>query len=140
MSLKKQIKRNIEKSTKKTFQQYEPFLKQNWQTKPLEDLNLFASLAKNGITLDDLNREIKKARQQAFEDTALSIMKVTYACVMLTLANEFGFSKDDCYKALTTIDHNMAFAIDGEELIKEMEEKVGIRFNSENGVERIEKL
>ena len=140
MSLKKQVKRNLEKQTKETIRQYSPFLKQGWEQRPIEDLNIFASLARNGITLDDLNREVKKARTKAFEDTSVAIMKVLYACIVLTLFEEFGFSKDDCIKALSAIDHRMSFTIDSEEIVKEMEEKIGIRFNSGNGIERIEEL
>ncbi len=140
MSLKKQIKRNMEKQTKATIKQYEPLLKPGWQDLPMSDLNLFANMARNGITLDDLNREIKKARQQAYEDTSIAIMKVLYACIAITLMDEYKFSKDDCLEALSKIDHKMAYTIDSEEIVKEMEEKVGIRFNSGNGIERIEML
>ena len=138
MSIQKQIKKNIEKQTKATIRQYEPFLKPDWESVPMKDLNVFASLAKNGITVQDLNREIAKARKQAYEDTVTAVMKVVYASVALTLTDDYGFSKDECLDALGKIDHRMALTIDNEEIVREMEDRIGIRFNSENGVERVE--
>ena len=140
MSLKKQIQRNIERKTKAEIKKYEPFLKPDWESRPMSDLNVFANLARNGITVEYLNGEIERARKQAFEDTSVAIMKAVYASAVLTLHEEFGFSNDDCLKALVAIDNRMAFTIDSEEIVKEMEEKVGIRFNANNGVERIQQL
>ena len=140
MSLKKQVKRNLEKQRNEQLAKYEPFLKPNWQSMPSKDLDLFANLAKNGITIADLSREVQRARTQAFQDTAVSVMKVMYACTALALSDDFGFDKDMCMKALKTIDSRMALAIDSEEVISEMEERIGIRFNSSNGVERIESV
>lgn len=140
MSLKKQVKRNLEKQRNDELKKYEPFLKPNWQNFPSEDLNLFANMAKNGITINDLNREIAKARTKAFEDTAVSVMKVLYACTVITLADEFGFDKGMCLKALKAIDDRMAFTIDSEEIVKEMEDRIGIRFNSSNAIERVEMI
>lgn len=140
MSLKKQVKRNIQKQNEDLLKRYEPFLKPNWQSRPKEDINLLASMAKNGITYEDMQREIKRARMTAFEDTALAVLKVGYAVMAITLHEDFGMSKDECFNVLTAIDKRLAVTIDNEEVIEEMREKVGIRFNSDNGVERIEKV
>lgn len=140
MSLKKQIQRNTERRNKETLKQYESFLKPNWQNKPAEDINLLAGFARNGITMADLMREVSKARTQAFEDTASSVMKVTYASVAVVLFDEFGFSKEDCFKVINAIDQKMAVIIDDEEIVNEMEEKTGIIFNYKEGVERVKML
>ena len=138
MSLKKQIQRNIDKLNKEELKKYEPFLKPNWRSLPNEDLNVFANLARNGITVSDLNREVEKARKQAYQDTVTSVMQVMYACVALVLNEEYDFSAENCLEALGKIDHRMALTIDNEEVIKEMENRLGIRFNSADGVERVE--
>ena len=140
MSLKKQIQRNIEKQNKKEIKQYEPFLKIGWDNMPNKDLNIFANLARNGITLDYLNSEIEKTRKETFSRTMTASLQISYASTVLTLFEEFGFSKDDCFKALSVIDHRISTLIDDEDILREMEEKVGIRFNSKDGVERVEMI
>ena len=140
MSTKRQIQRNIDRKNKEMLNQYDPFLRRGWENKSSNDLNVFANLARNGITVEYLNSEIEKARKQAFADTSVAILKSVYACVALVLADEFGFTEDQYLKALVDIDHKMAFTIDTEEIIKEMEERLNIKFNYANGIERIESL
>ena len=136
----KQIRRNIAKNTNATLKQYSSQMKPGWQDMPQQDLNLFASLAKNGITVQDLDREIANARKQAYQDTVVAVQKMVYASFAIVLKDEFGFSNEDCYKALCKTDQSLLSMIDNDEPVKIMEERIGIRFNSENGVERIEFL
>ena len=98
------------------------------------------NLARNGITVNDVKKELEQTRRRTHENTATAVMKVMYAAVSLVLADEFQFSKDDCFKAISAIDQKMSILIDYEEVIKEMEERIGIRFHEKDGVERIEKL
>lgn len=140
MSLKKQVQRNQAKTDKDTLKQYEPFLKKGWQSRPMEDINLLAGFARNGITIADLTREVAKARKQAYEDTVTSVMKVMYAAVAVVLVDEFGFSKDDCLRAIGAIDNKMAITIDSDEIVEEMHEKAGLRINAKEGVERVEQI
>ena len=140
MSLKKRVQRNIEKQNMETLSQYSSFLKPDWKTKPQEDINLFASLARNGITIADLNREVEKTRVQVYERTALATMKITYSAIAIVLKEKFGFSNDDCFNALYMVDQKIAFAIDNDEIINEMQEKTRIVFEAQNGVERIKQI
>lgn len=104
------------------------------------EVNILGGLSRNGITVQDMARELNKVRLETHEATALAVHKVMYAMIALTLVEEFGFSKEECFNALLSVDHRLLTAIDNEEVIKEMEEKTGIRFNSDNGVERIQLL
>lgn len=102
--------------------------------------NILGGMARNGITIHDLAREITKVRNETHEATATAVLQVAYASIAIVLKEEFGFSNDDCFKAIMAIDQKMVVAIEPEEITKEMEEKVRIRFNSHNGVERVERL
>ena len=101
---------------------------------------ILGGMARNGLTLQDLAREVDKTRRETRERTYIATCKVLYASMAIVLKEEFGFSKEDCFKAMNDIDHKMSLAIDNEEIIKEMEDKTKIQFNSENGVERIQML
>ena len=104
------------------------------------EVNILGGLSRNGITIQDMVREIDKVRKETFEATALATHQVLYALFAITLSEDLGLSKDDCYDALVSVDQRLLNTIDHEEAIKEMEEKVGIRFNSTDGIERIQKL
>lgn len=101
---------------------------------------ILGGMARNGITLQDLAREVDKTRRETRERTYIATCKILYASMAIVLKEEFGFSKENCYKAINEIDYKMSLAIDNEEIIKEMEDKTNIRFNSESGVERIQML
>ena len=101
---------------------------------------ILGGMARNGITLQDMAREVSKVRKETYESTATAVQQVAYAAIAIVLAEEFGFSKEDCYKAINAVDRKMALAIDYEDIIKEMEDKAKVRFNFSNGVERVEML
>lgn len=140
MSIKRHIERNIARQDRKELEKYNAFLKPELRSIANRDANLMVNLARNGITPNDVKKEIEVTKRRVYENTVTAVMKVTYAAVAVVLAEEFNFSKDECFKAMSAIDHRMAVTIDDEEIIKEMEEKAGIRFNHKNGVERIERI
>ena len=126
--MKRQIARNVARNDKKALSQLN------------RDRNLLVNLARNGITVEDVKKETDRVRKETYERTSTAIMQVVYASLASVLADDYGFTKDQCFDALYAVDRKVATSIDNEELIAEMEEKAGVRFNCFDGVERIEKI
>ena len=140
MSISRQLRRQQERNNKAELKKYQPYLNKDINKYSKEDINLLARMAKNGITPQDMVREIEIARKQAFQSTYVATLKVAYAAIAITLAEEYGFDYEACFKALSDIDRRIVTSIDDEDIMHEMEEKAGVRFNSEDGVERIERI
>ena len=140
MGIKRQIARNIERQNQKELEKQSKYLRKGWNNMSMSDKNLLVNLARNGITVEDVKREISDTKKRTHENTAIAVMKVVYAAMALTLIDEFHFSKEDCFKAISAVDQRMAVLIDYEDVIAEMEQKAGIRFHSDNGVERVEMI
>lgn len=140
MSLKKQIKRNIQRENDKLLGQYGNQLVPDWRLKSAHDKNLLAQMVRNGITAEDLQAERKRGRDEAFQQTAPAVMKVCYSAFAVTLVDDFGFTSQQVFDAIMAVDEKISMTIDHEELIREMEEKASVRFYADEGIERVVQL
>ena len=140
MSVQRKLQRSIDKSTNDFLKQHRNELPSDWATRPQQERNLLAMMARNGITQEDMKREIMRTKRETYELTVTATMKIVYSAMCLVLFEDYNFKKDDCFKVLRDVDNKVVMAIDDDEIIKEMEEKVGIRFNSRDGLERIEQV
>lgn len=140
MSMQRKLQRSINKNTNDFLKQHSKELPADWAMRPQQDRNLLAMMARNGITQEDMKREIMRVKRETYELTAVATLKVVYVAMSLVLSENYNFSKDDCYKIMRDVDSKVAIAIDDEEIVKSMEEKVGIRFNHADGLERIEQV
>ena len=137
MSLQKQIKRNMARQNDKLLAQYGSQLVPDWRFKSEKDKSLLANMVRNGITVEDLQSERKRGRDEAFRETAPSVMKVCYSAISVVLVDDFGFTPEQCFEAIMKVDEKITMTIDPEELLKEMEEKAQIRFYADEGIERV---
>ena len=140
MSIQRKLKRNIDKSANDFLKQHKNELPSDWAMRPQQDRNLLAMMARNGITQEDMRREVMRVKRETYEVTAVATLKVVYSALCLVLTEEYKVSKEECYKILKHVDDKVVMAIDDEEIVNEMEEKIGIRFNSQDGIERIERV
>ena len=97
MSIKRHIERNIARQDRKELEKYNAFLKPELRSIANRDANLMVNLARNGITPNDVKKEIEVTKRRVYENTVTAVMKVTYAAVAVVLAEEFNFSKDECF-------------------------------------------
>ena len=137
MSLQKQIRRNIAKENEKLLSQFGNQLVPDWKLKSAQDKNLLAHMVRNGITAEDLKAERKRGRDEAFAQTAPIVMKTCYSAFAIVLADEFGFTPEQCYDVVSKADHMISTQIDTDELMKGMEEKAKIKFFADEGLERV---
>ena len=137
MSKSKSLARQIARNNNRLLGSYGNQLKPGWALRPQGELDIVADMARNGITVADLEREFKRGRDSAYKDTAPLVMKQCYSAFATVLADEFGFSPDDCFKAVHMADQKIMTAIDLEDSLQEMEDKCRIQFRSEEGIERV---
>lgn len=140
MSLQKQIARNAKRQQDAYLKAHQAELVPGWQNWPDEHKSLVVNMSRHGITPQDIEKARKQGRDEAFKDTAPAVMKVAYAAFVLVLAEEYGYSHEDCYNALMKVDSRIALSIDSAEIVREMEDKVKIRFNERDGVARVEMI
>ena len=140
MSNIRKIARNIARNDRKELEKYGSQLNPNWAKKTPQEINIFANLARNGITPEYMMSEIAKVKQDTYDRTVVAVKEMDYASMAIVLHEKFGFSKDDCFDIILAVDQNTTLAIDNEALLREMEEKVGLRFNPKDGVGRLEKV
>ena len=133
------IQRNIEKQIDAFLKENEHVLKRGWQNEPFHRKSELANLLKNGITPQDLDRAFLRGRQEAYEATAPAVQKVVYAAVMLVLS-ERGIGSDECFDIIHDVDEKVVTTISSDDIAQETLDKLGIRFLSENGVERLQRV
>ena len=140
MSKLKSMKKQIARNNNKFLGQYESQLAPNWMGRPQSERDIVASMARNGITVDDLARERREGWNAAYQQTAPVVQKLCYSAFATVLVDEFGFSPDDCFKDVWLADQKVATIIDFEDALQEMQEKAHIQFQSDEGVERVVKI
>ena len=140
MSFQRKLQRSINKNANDFLKQHENELPADWKMRPQQDRTLLAMMARNGITQEDMKREVMRVKQETYKITVEATMKVVYSAMCLVLFELYNFSKDDCLNVLRDVDNKVVMAVDDEEIVNDMEEKVGIRFNSHDGIERIEQV
>ena len=85
-----------------------------------------AELIKNGITPHDLQQEHEKGRSQGFKEAAMPIIKCCHAGIILVLHDNFGFTDEQCFEAVSAVDNKIIWALNHLELAEEVLDKTGI--------------
>lgn len=84
-------------------------------------------------------------KRQAIRDEAVMmasgpVVKAIFAGVIIILAEDYGFTSDQCLDVLSKLDEKSALCLDSEEMIEEAFQKTGIRIRLNDAVNRIEKV
>lgn len=97
-------------------------------------------LIRNGITPQDVEQEYHTGYDDGYKFAASQIIKCCYAAVILALTDEFGFTPDQCEKALNCVDKRTAWAIDHFELADEVMRKTGLKMEFDEEFDRITRV
>ena len=100
---------------------------------------LLAGLAKNGITLQDMEKEYHRGYQDGLHAASLPMIKTCYAAICLALHDEFGFGEDECFRALTHVDERLLWTLENQELVDEVLEKTGLTIQFDEVFDRVQK-
>ena len=105
----------------------------------METSEAVARIQRNGITLQDLERNFDKGVKQGYEKGAEHSLKACYAAVCLTLKKLYGFGGKRCMNVLQAMDEHILYALTDEELIDKVFEdmKLEIRFSETFPEDRI---
>ena len=102
------------------------------------DEKLRAAIFRNGITLDDLQKQYErglKEGQRFAEDFAF---RTIYAAFLITMIDGRGMGQDEAVELLREIDRQVVTCVEHEELTEEAYEKTGIELNWNDALNRIE--
>lgn len=100
---------------------------------------IIGALGSGGITVDDLQREYDRGREDGFRQAGLNAIHCCYAGMVLALHDTYGFGKKRCYRVLKACDQKVAYVLGYPELADEVMEKVGISIDFADPLERIQK-
>lgn len=89
-----------------------------------------------------LEAHIKKQtiRDEAIMMASGPVVKAIFAGVITILAEDYGFTSDQCLDVLSKLDEKSSLCLDSEEMIEEAFQKTGIRIRLNDAVNRIEKV
>ena len=82
----------------------------------------------------------KTIRDEAIMMASGPVVKAIFAGVITILAEDYGFTSDQCLDVLSKLDEKSALCLDSEEMIEEAFQKTGIRIRLNDAVNRIEKV
>ena len=82
----------------------------------------------------------KTIRDEAIMMASGPVVKAIFAGVITILAEDYGFTSDQCLDVLYKLDEKSALCLDSEEMIEEDFQKTGIRIRLNDAVNRIEKV
>jgi len=101
---------------------------------------IMGALEKNGITVDDLEKEFERGRTEGFRQAGMEIVQSCYAGICIALHDEFGFGERRCYRALKACDEKIIWVLHHSELAAELLEKTGLTLDWEDPVERVQRI
>lgn len=88
----------------------------------------------------EAHMERKTIRDEAIMMASGPVVKAIFAGVITILAEDYGFTSDQCLDVLFKLDEKSALCLDSEEMIEEAFQKTGIRIRLNDAVNRIEKV
>lgn len=101
-----------------------------------------ARMSVNGITPDDLRKAEDKAYKTGFDEgfksASENIVRGIYAGICLALNDLHGFGKKRCCDVLKAVDDLIIYQLDSEESINEVFDRMGLRINFNDPLDRIE--
>lgn len=86
----------------------------------LENNEAVARIERNGITLDDLERNFDKGVRQGYAQGAEHSLKACYAAVCLALHELHGFGAKRCMDVLRAMDEKILYALTSDDLVEQV--------------------
>lgn len=114
-----------------------------WKKRELAAKNAIVQrMSQNGITPDDLRKAQDEAYSKGFGEgfarAGDNIVRGIYAGICLTLNDLYGFGRKRCYDVLKAVDEKIIYQLDSEEAINEVFDRMKLRINFKDPIERIE--
>ena len=111
-------------------------IQQNAAAKARE--SIVNALGKNGISVDDLQREYDRGREDGFRQATLNAVHCSYAGMCIALHDVYGFGTKRCYRVLKACHEKVAYVLGYPELADEVLEKTGISIDFGDPLERVQ--
>lgn len=86
-------------------------------------------LFRNGITIEDLEKEYKSGFQDGFSKASPFTVKTCYAAAALALHELHGFGRERVRKVLERMDNHVVDTLVSEEILDEVWQKIGLRMD-----------
>ena len=97
-----------------------------------------AKIEKNGITIDDLEREYKKGFDSGFAKATEPVYKTMMAAIALALHELHGFGQKRIKDVLQCVDNHVMYSLTSTELAEEVLEKTGLEILFHETFDRIQ--
>lgn len=94
-------------------------------------------IAKNGLTLQDLDDAYQRGKEDGFKDSADNIIRTCYAGVCLALNELYGFGSKRCCDVLNKLDWHIVYSLTSEDAIKEVWERMKLSIDFKEAFDRI---
>jgi flagellar biosynthesis/type III secretory pathway protein FliH len=94
-------------------------------------------IEKNGITLDDLDREYQKGYSNGFNAGAEPMYRTLMAALALALHEKHGFGAKRVKEMLRAVDEKVIFSLTSMELVQEVFDKLGLEIKFGDPFEQI---
>ena len=98
-----------------------------------------AGLIQNGITTEDISNAYRRGQEDGFKQAGAVITKCCYAGICVALHDVFGFGEERCFRAIKAVDEKVLYSLNHSELVDEVLEKVGLRLELDEPVERVQR-
>lgn len=95
------------------------------------------ALIKNGITLEDLERNYTEGYNAGFSEAAPGTFKTIYAAICLALHEKYGFGKKRCLEVLKAVDQYVMESLTSVEAIEEVYKRMGLEIAFDDPMDRI---
>ena len=98
-----------------------------------------ASLVKNGITPEYVDKECEKAKIEGYQQGVEATMGLCYAAACLALNELHGFGHKRCKRVLKAMDDHVVYTLTTFDAMEEVFKRMGLKINFK-GMERIEEV
>ena len=102
------------------------------------DEKLRAAFFRNGITLEDLQKQYDQGAKEGRRFAEDYAFKTIYAAFLITMIDGHGMGQDEAVELLREIDRQVVVCVENDDLTQEAFEKTGIELNWTEAIERIE--
>lgn len=97
-----------------------------------------AALVKNGITIQDLEKEWHDGFNAGFREASPGVVKTVYAAVFLTLHERLGFGQKRACEFMQQVDQHVIYTLNDQEAVDEVYDKLKLTLNFNETFDRVE--
>lgn len=99
-----------------------------------------AALIRNGITVEDLEKNYHLGYDEGFSAAVRATGSLTYAAIGIALHDLYDFDDEAILRVVREVDKHVTMDFSSLDAAEELLEKTGIRINFDDPVERIEEV